>query len=165
MGSTVVESDQITASADPLLYVHAGDVLTVTEPTRIVTILGSCVSVCLYDPEADVAGINHYLFPASPPGNTTDRNRFGDVAISQLVGGLLARGAVQARLRAKVFGGSDPENGVTWQGEQAGSRNVAVALAKLGELGIPVINKDVGGVQGRRVEFHTRNGSVYVKRI
>jgi len=52
-----------------------------------------------------------------------------------------------------------------WFGHQAGARNVDTALAKLGELGIPVINKDVGGTKGRRVEFHTRDGSVYVKRI
>ncbi len=154
-----------TNPTEPVRHVHAGEILTTTDPARIVTVLGSCVAVCLYDPEAGVAGMNHFLFPESPAGNTVDHGRFGDVAVPQLVGALLARGAERSRLRAKVFGGGVPEGGAGWFGHQAGARNVDTALAKLGELGIPVINKDVGGTKGRRVEFHTRDGSVYVKRI
>jgi chemotaxis protein CheD len=160
-----VESSQNTASAEPVVHVHAGDLLVVAEPTRIVTILGSCVAVCLYDLEAKVAGMNHYLFSETPSGNIPDRGRFGDFAIPKLLGGLLARGARPANLRAKVFGGASPENADSWHGEQAGARNIATALSKLGELGIPIINKDVGGTKGRRVEFHTGNGSVYVRMI
>ncbi|MEE4188915.1 MAG: chemotaxis protein CheD, partial [Roseobacter sp.] len=34
----------------------------------ISTILGSCVSCCLWDPEAQVGGMNHMLLAASPKG-------------------------------------------------------------------------------------------------
>jgi chemotaxis protein CheD len=160
-----VESNQNTASAEPVVHVHPGDVVIVAEPTRLVTVLGSCVAVCMYDLEAKVAGMNHYLFPETLSSDAVDRGRFGDFAISKLAGGLLARGARPAQLRAKLFGGASPENSDSWHGEQAGARNIATALSKLAELGIPVLNKDVGGTKGRRVEFHSRDGSVYVRRI
>lgn len=160
-----VESNQNTASAEPVVHVHPGKVVIVAEPHWLVTVLGSCVAVCMYDLEANVAGMNHYLFPESPSSDVVDRGRYGEFAIPNLVGGLLARGARPAQLRAKLFGGASPENSDSWHGEQAGARNVATALSKLCELGIPVVNKDVGGTKGRRVEFHTGNGSVYVRRI
>ncbi len=45
------------------VYLHPGEVYVTGEPTRITTILGSCVSVCLFDARAGVAGLNHFLLP------------------------------------------------------------------------------------------------------
>ncbi len=40
-----------------------GELHVATEPTVISTILGSCVSVCLFDPVGKAGGMNHILLP------------------------------------------------------------------------------------------------------
>ena len=156
---------QATTSLPPVVHVHAGDVVTAADPTRMVTILGSCVAVCLYDPESGVAGMNHFLYPDSETRQNGDRARFGEGAILELLGSVLERGARRELLRAKVFGGACPKSDQRWRGQRTGARNVETALATLSRMRIPVTAKDVGGTNGRRVEFHTGDTSVYVKRV
>src|SRR5262249_44811038 len=69
-------------------------------PAQVSTILGSCVSVCLWDPEARAGGINHFLLPEGVPASP----RFGQSAVPLLIQGVLDLGARRTRLRAKVFG-------------------------------------------------------------
>ena len=69
------------------------------------TILGSCVAACIYDPVAGIGGMNHYLLPharASDGRNT----RYGDDALPRLLEQLCRAGALQHRLRAKLYGGA-----------------------------------------------------------
>ena len=150
-------------SGVPIVHLHGGQMVVVQEPARIVTILGSCVAVCLFDPGTGVAGMNHFLLPQARRGSSANRGRFGDVAIPRLIGALLHLGAQRHELHAKVFGGACGMCRGTWSGEQVGARNVQTALALLAAQGIPVIAQDVGGPAGRRVAFHTQDGSVWVK--
>ena len=36
----------------------------------IATLLGSCVAVCLIDPQLHLAGMNHFLLPSGQPGGS-----------------------------------------------------------------------------------------------
>ena len=44
-------------------YLHPGRLLVSTEPAAVTTILGSCVSVCLWDESRGIGGMNHHLLP------------------------------------------------------------------------------------------------------
>lgn len=144
------------------LYLHAGQIHASAEPCRVTTILGSCVAVCVWDPQAGIGGVNHFLLPYCA-GHGLATPRFGNVAVTRLIDSLLALGARQDRLRAKVFGGACVIEAFRGSGRHLGEKNVEVALSVLGEAAIPVLAQDVGGHRGRKLVFDTGGGTAWVR--
>jgi len=143
-------------------YLHPGDLAVAVQPTAITTILGSCVGVCLFDARAGVGGMNHYLLPDSLGSRPSPR--FGDVAMPQLLMGVLRAGARRERLRARVYGGACVLDAFLG-GDHLGERNVQCALQFLAAEGIPVLARDTGGRRGRRLVFHTDDGATLLREI
>lgn len=90
-----------------------GEYFATREDTMIVTVLGSCVSVCLYDPKLKIGGMNHFLLPSDNSNCTgvlADSARYGVYAMELLINDLLklARSAIHSKL--KCLGGQY----VTW---------------------------------------------------
>lgn len=139
-------------------YLHPGQLCFKTEPTVVSTVLGSCVSVCLYDEEHTAAGVNHFLLPASVA--RSESNRFGDSANAALLARFLKLGISVSRLRAKVFGGASM--GGSSVGDLAG-RNVEQALDFLRKHCIPVVSQDTGGERGRKLIFQTSDATAWVR--
>jgi chemotaxis protein CheD len=146
--------------ARPQVYLHAGQLAIASEPTAIVTVLGSCVAVCLWDPETRVGGVNHFLLPHHVERERSPR--FGNVAVPELVEALVRAGARRGALVAKVFGGASVLGG-TRQGRRLGEENVALALQLLGEARISVLDRDVGGERGRKLVFVSDEGTAWVR--
>jgi len=144
------------------VYLHAGDLVVAAKPTAIVTILGSCVSVCLWDSAAGVGGVNHYLLPFHVEREKSAR--FGSVAIPRLLEEVVGAGADPRRLQAKVFGGASVI-GAFNRGRRLGDDNAELALESLSTLGIPVIERDVGGTKGRKLVFHSDDGSAWIRML
>ncbi len=44
-------------------------------------------------------------------------------------------------------------------------QNVSLARRFLADAGIPIVNEDVGGAQGRKLVFRTSDGSAWVRHI
>ena len=65
------------------VYLHAGQIAVASEPAAITTILGSCVAVCLRDPDSRVGGMNHFLLPHHVERERSPR--FGSCAIPALI--------------------------------------------------------------------------------
>lgn len=139
------------------VFLQSGELHVSTHPTRVVTILGSCVSVCLYDPMVGVGGINHYLLPQALELTP----RIGSFAIAQLVNRVLKHGARRSALMAKVFGGANVLTSEMVR--KVGSANYELALNMLSQEGIPVVEQDVGGNRGRKLIFDTDVGTAWVK--
>jgi chemotaxis protein CheD len=94
----------------------------------LTTILGSCVAACMWDPEAGIGGMNHFLLPgtvseAKPGGSVPSSLRYGVHLMELLVNALLRRGAQRERLQAKLFGGACMIRGLT----DVGAMNAAFA--------------------------------------
>lgn len=146
------------------IYLQPGQVHSAGEPTAITTVLGSCVSVCLYDPQARVGGMNHFLLPT--PVSRERSARFGNVAMEELVEAVTRLGAGRTSLRAKVFGGAAVLGTTRPAGRRhLGEENARLALGALLDLGIPVVDGDVGGNRGRKVVFHTDDGSAWMRTL
>jgi len=143
------------------VYLHAGQVFASAQPTSVVTVLGSCVAVCLFDREIGVGGVNHYLLPLETSRERS--TRFGNVAIRELLDQVLARGARRASLQAKVFGGASVVRAL--MGRSLGSENAELAARLLREAGLPILEQDVGGLKGRKLVFHTDDGSAWVRHL
>ena len=152
------------AAAGPRLYLHAGQIHASAEPCRVTTILGSCVAVCVWEPRAQIGGVNHFLLPYCA-GNGLSTPRFGNVAVASLIEKLLALGARKGSLQAKVFGGACVIEAFRGSARHLGEKNVEMALSALGEAGIPVVARDVGGQRGRKLVFDTGGGAAWVRRL
>jgi len=130
-----------------------GEHAVIAEPDVVVTtILGSCVSVCLYDPERRMGGMNHFLLPQPVGGSLrgiADPQRYGIHAMEVLINALMARGAERSRMRAHCYGGAQVVAGLG----EIGAENVAFARHFLATEGIAVAHEDLGGRHARRVEF------------
>jgi chemotaxis protein CheD len=130
----------------------------------VATVLGSCISVCLRDPEIGVGGLNHFLLPRNI-GCTdgTAGERYGDTAMEVLINGLLKRGARRGNLEAKVFGGARVLSGATMLA--IGDGNISFVNEFLRVEGIPVISKDVGGTRSRRIHYQPATGRAWVQHV
>ena len=125
------------------------------------TVLGSCVSICLWDAATRVGGMNHYVLPHAPAGEIS--LRYGDVAISALWRAMERHGAERRRIRAKIFGGAAVLS--VGPDETVGEKNVRLAYAWLSERGVPVIAAHTGGENGMNVRFRTGDGSAEVRGV
>lgn len=153
-----LKRDRPPSTAERQTYLHPGQLLFATDPTVVSTVLGSCVSVCLYDEDHKAGGVNHFLLPGGPAGNESPR--FGESANAMLLARFREIGVQVSRLRAKVFGGASM--GGSSAGDLA-SRNVEVALAFLRTHGIPLVSQDTGGERGRKLIFRTCDATAWVR--
>lgn len=133
-------------------------------PTQITTILGSCVSICLWDSKNQVGGMNHFLFPEWHKGDGPS-TRFGNLATLSLFSSLIDLGCEPRNLKAKLFGGAalftKPERYAT----SLGAKNVVVAQRAMARAGIPIIAQDTGGQFGRKIVFDTADGSAWSRKV
>jgi chemotaxis protein CheD len=138
-------------------------VFATAEACTLRTILGSCVAICLFDPNLPAGGMNHYLLP-DPHPDAGDSTRFGTPALARLLAAMLQLGSRKSRLQAKIFGGACLMQPVR-SGADLGSKNVALAFDLLAREGIPVINHDVGGSRSRKLLFRTSDGAAFIRRL
>jgi chemotaxis protein CheD len=142
-------------------YLYPGTLFVHREPHLVTTVLGSCVAVCLWDQGSRVGGINHYLLPLWN-GEGLPTPRYGNIAIIKLIDKVRAMGA-GSKLIAKVFGGAS-----MWEKTDGllavGQRNIELAIELLDQQRIPVVSSDFGGSVGRKIIFHTGDGTVLLKR-
>jgi len=144
------------------VYLHAGQLYASAEPTEIVTILGSCVSVCMFDRARGIGGLNHFMLPTD---GTTASPRYARSANEMLIAQLVALGAGRSRLEAKIFGGASVLKTGGDVGTDLGMRNIEAARAHLAQEKIPILGEDVGGVRGRKLVFFTGDGTALIKQV
>jgi chemotaxis protein CheD len=145
-------------------FVHTGEIAVTSTSTLMSTILGSCVSICLWDPRTGAGGMNHFLLP-DQVSNGMSTPRFGNVAVTALLSRLELLGARSAGLQAKIFGGASVlDNGVAHR-EALGARNAELARVLLTLAGIPIVAEDVGGTRGRKLIFRTGDGAAWVRKL
>ncbi|WP_421836940.1 chemotaxis protein CheD [Novosphingobium sp.] len=128
------------------------------------TVLGSCVASCLYDPEARVGGMNHFLLaepPAGLAGTTAVDEHYGVYLMELLVNQMLGIGARKSRLRAHLYGGANVNRNMM----RIGTANAEFAQAFLQREGIIVMREDLGGTNARRVDFRPASGQIRCRTV
>lgn len=150
-----------TPAASDLAYVPPGRLLASADPKPMTTIVSTGAVVCVWDPVSGVGGMAHFLLPEA--GKAPPAPRFGDVALRTLLEEVGKLGAPERRLRAKVYGGSAPPLQTT--GGHLGDSNIELALAFLKARLVPVLEKDAGGNNARKIIFNPKIGTAEVTRI
>lgn len=146
-------------------YLHPGQIAVCPETTVLTTILGSCVSMCVWDGASGIGGMNHFVLPELGDQQTLS-TRYAGPAFESLLSQLVGLGATRDRLHAKLFGGASGLCGAPPAGEVAlGWRNVEAARRLLRDAAIEVVAEDVGGGKGRKLVFETDSGNAWVKQL
>jgi chemotaxis protein CheD len=138
-------------------------------PEIISTVLGSCISACVWDEVNGVGGMNHFLLPQKSVNSSDvwgDANnytaRYGNWAMEYLVNEIIKQGGTRNNIKAKIFGGGKIINAMT---TDVGIGNVEFVLEYLKLDNIPIIASDTGGPWPRKVMFDPLTGRAQVKRL
>ncbi|SFZ85611.1 chemotaxis protein CheD [Devosia enhydra] len=146
--------------------VHQGEWLVSGSPETVLsTVLGSCISACVYDRVARVGGMNHFLL-AQAPGSSASRfsetARYGAFAMEALINAVLASGSgKKGNLDFKLFGGGRVSAALS----DVGARNIAFMVQFMAEEGYVAASSDLGGEFARKVMFVPHSGRAFVKRV
>jgi chemotaxis protein CheD len=142
-------------------YISQGEFAICAGPDQVIaTLLGSCVSACLWDPLKKIGGMNHVLF-VDDKADAAQVFGHGVNGMELLINGLLQQGADRCNLKAKVFGGARMIEGLS----DAGLRNGQFVLDFLTREGIPHVGGDLGGDKARRLEFWPGTGRARMKLV
>jgi chemotaxis protein CheD len=143
--NTLITQGQFAASADPAAVIQ--------------TLLGSCVSVCLWDETAGAGGMNHLLLAGERIGNRSGYDMAGVAEMECLINGIIKIGGRRERLKAKVFGGAKMLD----YGPAIGDTNARFAFDFLEQEGIACVNSSVGGQAARALRFWPASGRVIMR--
>ncbi len=132
----------------------------------IVTVLGSCVSVCLRDRANGIGGMNHFMLPGNHDGGLSPISasaRYGVYAMELLINHLLKLGARRSDFEAKVFGGGSVLRGMT--ANNVGERNAEFVREYLATENIQIAAQDLLDIYPRKVYYFPNTGRVLVKKL
>jgi chemotaxis protein CheD len=133
----------------------------VTDKSVIVeTVVGSGVSVCLYNVKSGEAAINHFLQDVPRAKEKVDIGQNGLTSTEHIINVLIARDPVPDHYVAQIFGGADlVEKGQA--GSDIGRKNVQIARQILNAHRIRIIREEMGGKRGRCIRFNTATNTVF----
>ncbi|MDI6852456.1 MAG: chemotaxis protein CheD [Deltaproteobacteria bacterium] len=135
-----------------------------TEHVLVTHALGSCIGVAIYDPQARVGGLLHFMLPDSSldPGRALENPcMFADTGIPRLFRECYNLGAKKYRLQVKVAGGSQVLGGQ--EHFQIGRRNYAAMRKIFLKNNVLIDNEDVGGCKARTLFLELASGRTWVK--
>jgi chemotaxis protein CheD len=140
------------------LFLYPGQLVVTKDEMEITTILGSCVSVCLFDPNGRIAGMNHFIMPVND-NYKSDIEKYGNTSLEFMLDKMLCMGSNQRDIVAKIFGGGEL---LTYKNLNfnIGKKNFEAALDFICKHEIRIISKSVGGIMGRKIIFNTLTGII-----
>jgi len=137
-----------------------GEYYVTTDDMVIMTVLGSCIAACIWDPRVRVGGMNHFMLPE---GGADAGGRYGSYAMELLINEMMKLGARREYMQAKVFGGGQVMQSFTTM--NVGERNTQFVLDYLQTERIAVVSKDVLDIYPRKVCYFPATGKAMVKRL
>ena len=147
----------------PIKTIVAGEVMASSDPIEIRTTLGSCVAACLYDSEARVGGMNHFVLPERM-GDSFHAHSLGVHAMELLINWIMSLGGQRSRLRAKLFGGAQMF-AMTSPQWKVGDKNISFIRQFCQTERIPIDSELLGGTNALIVRFNTESSKALVKPV
>ncbi len=150
------------------LLVRMADLKIAKSPCILSSLgIGSCVGIVLYDKFSKIGGMAHIMLPdVNVVKHKSNRAKFANTAIPDMLGDMLTMGAKKQFITAKIFGGAhmfgkDRINAVF----NVGTRNVLKVKEVLNDYKIRIIAEDTGGTFGRSLFFDTETGAVKIRTL
>jgi chemotaxis protein CheD len=165
-----LNSEIIPVQKLPTIYLKPGEVHFGDEPSRVVTILGSCIAVIMYHRHTRIGAICHAIMPTyvatkkkRPPSE--DVLQYVDSSVEWMLKRFEKIGISPKDLDVKIFGGSE----IFYDSKKyetsisVGRKNIEAAMKTIHEQNLKLKAWNVGGNKGRKVIFNTNTGEVFTK--
>jgi chemotaxis protein CheD len=144
-----------------------GEFFVARDDILLSTVLGSCVSACIWDTGIKIGGMNHFMLPGDnspePAAITAASGRYGVFAMEQLINEIIKRGGRKGALEAKVFGGGAVLR--NFSTINVGDRNAEFVIDFLRTEGIRISSQDLLDIHPRRVAFFPVTGRALSKKL
>jgi chemotaxis protein CheD len=137
-----------------------GQVYLAKKTGFIRTVVGSAVSICIWDEDLKHACMSHFVFPVPSAGDAPS-GLYATESIPRMLKTLSVAGSKRRSLSAHILGGASP----TPRPDPTAQQNIEAARHILHQNRIPVICEDVGGRVGRKIVFNAENGNVAVVKV
>ncbi len=154
------------------VFLNPGDFYFGGEETRIVTLLGSCISITVWHPVLHIGGMCHYLLPSH---NTRGKKqnldgRYADEAIQLLLREIAGHHTRPLEYQIKIFGGGNmfpqyKDKHTDASPSDIGTRNIEAARRLLKEHGFPIHTEHVGDEGHRKLIFNLWDGNVWLRHV
>lgn len=137
-----------------------------SKPVELVTSVGSCVAICLYDLTNKCGGLAHIMLPNSAifPHELLPF-KFADTAVPALVRAIARLNVKAAPLYGKIAGGANMFPNLRSDTLSIGEKNVEAVKTALAAQKIKLLAEDVGGTSGRRISFNVKTGVATIRRF
>ncbi len=142
-------------------FLNPGFIYLPAGPTVISAVVGSSVSVCIYDRKQKIGGMSLFQHPIvlDPRYSTA---RYGNAAVSALINMMVTRGSKPKHLEIQLLGGA--YNAELSQ-ENIGWENIQIAKKVIEKKKVRIVSEDVGGEKGRKIVFNISMNEVAVVKV
>jgi chemotaxis protein CheD len=155
------------------VHVGIGEYAVVGADSLLVTVLGSCVGLVMYDKLHKVAGLAHIYLPDSTAGFRRDTRegehllsgapKYADLLVPRLLEAMIAAGAEKEHFLTYVVGGASIYDFPDDSPLNIGKKNLEKTRDLLKALGMRHMEIKVGGKSGRHVTFDASTGDITVR--
>lgn len=150
----------------PTIFLKPGEAHCGPGPSRVVTVLGSCVSIVLFHRGERFGAMCHAIMPSrGGRGLAAARGdlSYVDGSVAWMLAEFVKRGLPVEEIDAKVFGGAallgEPRVEIPYLA--VGRRNFEAAFHAIQTRKINLTAWNVGGKRGRKIIFYPDTGEVY----
>src|SRR5574344_1644793 len=154
---------------DEIVKVGMADMKICESPGKLTTLgLGSCVGIVLYDKITKLSGMIHIMLPDSTKiRNNSNRAKFADTGIVDLLQQMIMNGAKKENIVAKIAVGAPMFSfGSNYHDLMSvGEKNVSAVKTILDKLKIKILAEDTGLNYGRTIVFDSVNGMLLIKAV
>jgi chemotaxis protein CheD len=154
----------------PTIFLKPGEVHFGRDPARVITVLGSCVSVIMYHRHTMIGAICHAVMPSRrgagrKKSSSRDIFQYVDSSMAWMLDQFDQIRIRREDIEVKIFGGSEIfYNNIRYDGSMSiGRKNIEAAMKTIHEQNLKLKAWNVGGDKGRKVIFNTNTGEVFTK--
>lgn len=160
-------------------FIDIGDVVFLSKEARILTTLGSCISVCLFSYHSRISAVCHAQMPkrkmkapSCTPECTTSsskdlycdhNNKYVESVIPFMLNVFERKGVPRHLIRALVIGGASMLPALRTL-NPIGILNAELACELLIKNDIKIVYRDTGGIVSRRIAIQNESGLVFVNK-
>jgi chemotaxis protein CheD len=143
----------------PPLYLNPGGYFFGQLDGDLITLLGSCVSLCAWHSEKRLLMASHVVLPERPSDMLLKDTRYGDVVLQCVLADIYRHKTLTSEYKLALFGGSTTIYAQNDYKNSVGARNVDYMRSVVEQVMKCSISKeDIGGTQHRRLHIDGING-------
>lgn len=143
------------------IFLEPADFYWGNAPERIHTVLGSCISLTIWNPVKKTGGMCHFLLPRVLRDDANEiAGRYCEDAVRVLMDSVRKEGMRLATYEVKIFGGAAMFDNTT---AAIGVNNIKCAEEMALLHGFSIKARHVGGKCSRHIIFELASGDVWVK--